>query len=199
MKRIVIGSLIGWSGIVGLGWWLADRRVHLCGNYDPACVIKATAARDAALTNGLTVALVMCVGFAVLTGFRAASPHRQRNGINPSPSIRAPLRLGPLADLWEAARPGRGLRWLRASALAILIFGLGWLSSSILTAGRGATPSPSYEDPGYAMATDAAKVASDVVAAPSADPTYAIAPNTPAEADGDSSAQDTADDAKSGE
>ena len=58
MKWIALGTLTGWAGIVWLAWALADSRVAICYFGDERCKITATAARDAVLIGGLTVALV---------------------------------------------------------------------------------------------------------------------------------------------
>ena len=66
MKWIAFGALAGWAGIVRLAWVLADRRIAVC-HYDTegACALRATAARDAVLTSGLIVALLVVVALAV--------------------------------------------------------------------------------------------------------------------------------------
>ena len=72
MKRIAVAAALGWGSIVWLGWSLADRRIAICGSWtdasDVACRLRATAARDAILTHGLTVALVAGVSMALLAG-----------------------------------------------------------------------------------------------------------------------------------
>lgn len=71
MRRTAIVGLTGWSAIVALSWWLADRRILLCHYEESAgCAVRATATRDAVLTNGLTVALVAFAGFALMGGVR---------------------------------------------------------------------------------------------------------------------------------
>ena len=68
-KRIVAFALTGWAGIIWLAWWMADKRIRLCGDsWDDgyrSCTIRATATRDFVLTTGLTVAL----GFIVIAAF----------------------------------------------------------------------------------------------------------------------------------
>lgn len=72
MRRVAIGSAAGWAGIVWLSWSLADRRIAICGGWmeasDVACRIRATAARDAILINGLTVGLVAGLAIAIFAG-----------------------------------------------------------------------------------------------------------------------------------
>ena len=65
MNRIAIGALAGWSAIVGLAWWLADRRIDVCLYSDERCKPALLAARDNVLIHGLTVALVGIVGLTL--------------------------------------------------------------------------------------------------------------------------------------
>lgn len=85
MKWIVLATFAGWAAIVRLAWVLADRRIGQCYELDTDCELRATAARDAVLTGGLTVALV--AGFALAVVWWIA---RQRlNRSNGSVTIQA--------------------------------------------------------------------------------------------------------------
>jgi hypothetical protein len=83
MKRIAIGGLVGWSGIVALAWWLADRRIELC-RYSSGytCELRATAARDDVLIWGLTVALAAILLFAAAARY---ARFRRSGEVFPSP------------------------------------------------------------------------------------------------------------------
>ena len=72
-RRIVALALTGWSGIIALAWWLADRRIEICGDrmYNRDCIIEAAAARDTVLIAGLSVALAVLI-VAALVGARRA-------------------------------------------------------------------------------------------------------------------------------
>lgn len=71
MKWIVALGLAGWAGVVALGWKLADERLGaLCHYRAEHCDPKLIAQRDAVLTNGLTVALVAAIAFALAVWLR---------------------------------------------------------------------------------------------------------------------------------
>jgi hypothetical protein len=72
MKWIISGALAGWAAIVRLAWVLADRRIHICFRADTetACTLRATAARDAVLTGGLTIALLGLIATAAVLRWR---------------------------------------------------------------------------------------------------------------------------------
>lgn len=71
MKWIVTLGLLGWAGIVALGWKLADERLgSLCHFMPQRCDPKLVAQRDAVLTNGLTVALVALLALALAVWVR---------------------------------------------------------------------------------------------------------------------------------
>lgn len=184
MKRIASLALIGWAGIAWLAWHLADQRIRICGSYDPACTIKATAARDATLTNGLTVGLAICVGFALLAA--ATFSRLPRDGVDHGPASSRPLRLSTMSYLHGAIQRGRGVNWLRVGIFALGMFGLGWLISATFAEFRGAKAAPPYSAEEYALASDAA--------APYGDPVYVSAPGAAPQA-GSATEHDTADNA----
>jgi len=137
MKRIVAGGLLGWAGIVALGWWLAQQRIELCPGWpdyaDKACVIRATAARDAVLTGGLTVALV---GLLLVVAVKAIL-RRPRANMAQSAGEAMMRRKGPQAGRWLATLPkmwrtaGQGVSggaYRRGSIIAALAFIAGTLS-----------------------------------------------------------------------
>ena len=71
MKWIAVGLMAGWTGIVALAWYLADRRIWLCTNdvwpdKQSPCFTRATATRDAVLIWGPAVGLALLVGIALL-------------------------------------------------------------------------------------------------------------------------------------
>jgi hypothetical protein len=72
MRRwIIVFGLVGWGGIVGLSWYLADARISICRRADTYtaeanCMVRATAVRDDLLTFGLTVALVGILAIAIV-------------------------------------------------------------------------------------------------------------------------------------
>jgi hypothetical protein len=83
MKRAALYGLFGWSGIVGLGWWLADRRIELC-RYSSGytCELRATAARDDVLIWGLAIALAAILLFAAAARY---ARFRRSGEVFPSP------------------------------------------------------------------------------------------------------------------
>ena len=83
MKWNWLVASTAWAGIVGLAWWLADRRVGYCGTYhDDAwarCAVAAAATRDNALLWGGSIPLAL---FVLLT-------------------IAGHARIGPLDRRWR--------------------------------------------------------------------------------------------------
>lgn len=66
MKWIVLAGFAGWAGIVGLAWWLADRRLGgMCHWREEYCNPALIAQRDGILTGGLTIALIAALLIAV--------------------------------------------------------------------------------------------------------------------------------------
>ena len=70
MKWIAAGLLAGWTGIVALAWYLADRRIWLCTNdvwpdTQSPCFTRATATRDAVLIWGPAIGLVGLAWLAI--------------------------------------------------------------------------------------------------------------------------------------
>jgi len=77
-----------WTGIVGLAWWLADRRIALCETAN--CEVRATGDRDFALLAGLTVLLVAAMAVAFVRG-RLDRPQYSR-----------PVDVTPKAWFWRS-------------------------------------------------------------------------------------------------
>lgn len=155
MKRIITLGLIGWTAIVALAWWLADRRIGAC-RYDSggACELRATAARDIVLTGGLTVALVALL----LVGTAAELIRRRRGNIEQGIVVPKPPRLRSLPKALSMAWEGQRGRWSRVAILATAAFALGWLAAVVTT---NSDPAAS-DDPYTAIARDAAAQASDL-------------------------------------
>lgn len=86
LRLLSVFALAGWASIVGLAWWLADRRIGLCGlpEYNESCVLRATAARDDILITGLTVALALALLFSVIRFDR-----NRRSSSAPATTVRA--------------------------------------------------------------------------------------------------------------
>jgi hypothetical protein len=70
MNRVVAGALLaGWSGIMGLGWFLADARASRCGStYN--CQVNELATRDAFLIVGLLIPFLIAGAVASVTAIR---------------------------------------------------------------------------------------------------------------------------------
>lgn len=127
MKRILGFGLAGWAAIVGLAWWLADRRIALCGYDESGCKLRATAARDTVLTSGLTVALVVAV--AALTWiviFSRQGGRDQQSGWTAG----SQLKLAHLRARVLGLAAGRAGLILVAGTAALFAFG--WLANSLL-------------------------------------------------------------------
>lgn len=78
MSRIVAFALSGWAGIVGLAWWLANRRIGLCHWSETDCIVRATATRDYVLIAGLAFGFAVALSIAVVMA--AAARRRQASG-----------------------------------------------------------------------------------------------------------------------
>lgn len=80
MNRAIWGALAGWSAIVALAWWLAQRRLDEC--YSECNRHSATAARDAVLIWGPAVPMgvLALVGLIRLFG----APRLNRSGSSPA-------------------------------------------------------------------------------------------------------------------
>ena len=103
MKRIALVGFTGWAGIVDLAWNLANDRIDACSYGSNGCELRAIAARDAVLTNGLTVALV-----ALLVLMLVARQPDQRARLS---------RLRPtLPDMFDFVRSRRWLIGVGAAA-----------------------------------------------------------------------------------
>lgn len=156
MKRIATGAAFGWAVIVLLAWSLAYRRIGICGQYgdasDIACRMRATAARDAVLTHGLTVLLI---GAVIVTLARGGWLKGLSGLRNVSPVALEPL-LDATSDRKERGNGGGrfrrpvGLRWSfrRWGMFALIagcIVGLAYISFGIATTswpGLDAGPAP---------------------------------------------------------
>jgi hypothetical protein len=69
-KTIVGTGLGGIAAITAIAYYLAARRIPVCGDYFDdnyrACVIRGEAARDATLTYGLGAALAFILGALII-------------------------------------------------------------------------------------------------------------------------------------
>ena len=160
MKRIALVGFTGWAGIVWLAWHLAEARIDACRYSEGwTCALRATAARDTTLTNGLTVALLALLTLMLVTVL---------------PDQRARLsRLRPtLPTMLNSARPRRWLIGVAvAAALASVVCFIAIpgqrFATSVVPAGVAAVePSDDVTDvaPGYtypAGATEVGTVAGD--------------------------------------
>lgn len=207
MKRIAAGAASGWGLIVLLSWSLAQRRIGICGasGYDAsdiACRMRATAARDAVLTHGLSVLLVGAVVFVLLQGGWLKGLGSLRNA---SPVTREPLLDAPAGGTGRRAWADRfqrplGMRWpaqgwRRLALIAIVTGAAAYIAFGIATAswpGIGAGPAPIATETA-AEATDA-PVEAIPYAAGQADPAPPAAQAEPGAKAGES-LPDEADDA----
>lgn len=146
MRRIAIAAAVGWGWIVWLGWSLADRRIAICGYGEEACRLRATAARDAVLTHGLTVLLIGVVVVAMVAG-GALNRFRRQGGTAPGANDARPLMSDGSGKVWRGWR-GPAARVDRKSiALGAAILGLGavafaGLDRSAGWVGLGEEPAP---------------------------------------------------------
>lgn len=77
MKRITTFALIGWAGIMALGWYLADGRARRCPDtYN--CAANELGTRDAFLIAGLLVPFLIAVLLAILNARSGARAERRR-------------------------------------------------------------------------------------------------------------------------
>ena len=68
MKLIVAGVLTGWTGIVALAWWLADRRLgSMCKFMEQYCNASQLATRDWTLVAGIALPFLL-ISWLALTG-----------------------------------------------------------------------------------------------------------------------------------
>ncbi|MFM5924579.1 MAG: hypothetical protein ACKOPG_10390 [Novosphingobium sp.] len=149
MKRIAALALIGWSGIVWLAWHLADARIAAC-RYSTGytCELRATAARDTILTNGLTVALVSILVVCVWgAASRGRSDRVGEYTISP-PWKSLPSRMKAVIQ----RRAGQQVKWLAAVCLVATGFALGWISAAgagrdHVTRAWGSAPIVEYSPP----------------------------------------------------
>ena len=144
MKWVAAGSLVGWASIVILSWQLADRRIGLCDFANKSCTIRGVAARDATLTNGLTVGLGLVLVMVAWTAL-----NKIRSGETSTKNVANP-RLQPLARIRteRLALTGQKWKWTKIIGLAVAMFALGWFSAGHGQRGDGPESSnttPSYE------------------------------------------------------
>ena len=138
MKRIATAALAGWSAIVGLAWWLADRRLGSWCHYDvDRCKPALLAARDNVLIHGLTVALVGAIVLAVVLSVRDGRLNQtsqpDRHGLKHVGSKVAPT-LGQKSRFLARLVERGGLKHLRRLwplmlAVAIMLSAVVWIGS----------------------------------------------------------------------
>lgn len=168
MRRIVTLGLIGWAGIVGLSWWLADRRVALCGYDETACKVRATAARDTVLTSGLTaaLALILIVAAWTLVTRRRTGPIEGSLTQKLQPIETARRESARLAQVIRPVRRPLLAFLLAVSAFALGLFVAGGLGSNRAAQGGEEVPSDAQSfDPLAGQGSDAAMEANDGAAA----------------------------------
>lgn len=166
MKRIATAAAFGWGVIVLLSWSLAQRRIGICGGsgYDAsdiACRMRATAARDAVLTHGLTVLLIGAVIFALAQGGRFNGLGRRRDAPDAAraPFLSASPRSAPRSAWADRFRPPVEMNWPVWRRLVVMLIGVGvvaYVAFGIATAswpGIGPGPAP--------IATETAAEATD--------------------------------------
>lgn len=146
MRRIAVVAAVGWGWIVWLGWSLADRRIAICGYGEEGCRIRATAARDAVLTHGLTVLLIGAVIAAVVAGGVLNRFRRPGSGVSAVNDARH-LVSDRSRELWRSWR-GRASRIDRqsiaigAAILGLVVAAFAGLDRSSAWVGLGETPPP---------------------------------------------------------
>ena len=72
MKKNSIVAGTAWAAIVALAWWLANKRIAICGDYENACALRATATRDNVLVWGASGGLgVFATQLCAISGANA--------------------------------------------------------------------------------------------------------------------------------
>lgn len=176
--RIFVGvTLTAWATLVALAWWLADRRIEICGYGEEACALRATAARDDILVKGLGIgiAALFLLLFVEMSRARPCPPARRigHNGIAHTKSV----------VLGLAARAGKqplGIMALFALLGAVVL----WLAADRRTHSEEETATSALAD----------LAASDAAATAEAKVLGAMAPNP----DDETGATELADDAPEG-
>lgn len=125
MKRNWIVGGATWAAIVALAWWLADRRIQLCGYAENACILRATATRDDILVRGLSFALAALLLFFVFRWITTGSRHASERLVDSYSPHRSAVILKALRVRIGAMTFRR--RWVIPTTGAIaLAFLLGW-------------------------------------------------------------------------
>lgn len=89
MRKVVVGVLAAWSGIVALAWWLADRRLAACHTWTEGCnQFSLTATRDNVLIWGAATPLGLFV-LIVLLGLLRLGAVSERLPLSSDPLIAA--------------------------------------------------------------------------------------------------------------
>jgi hypothetical protein len=136
IKRVAAGAFVSWAGIIGLAWWLAARRIEICGDayYNKTCVIRATAARDSALIWGLSIGLAAAIIFALILArrhgwgsWRPSSDQIELRPVRPSDANSRPFLGNKRSALWMSV----------SFALFIVALGI-WQGSRSYAAAEGA-------------------------------------------------------------
>lgn len=154
MRRIAVTAAVGWGWIVWLGWSLADRRIAICDYSDDACQLRATAARDAVLTHGLTVLLVGAILAALVAGGIMNKVRRQGGNVLPENAAQPLLGTGS-GEVWRSWR-GRASRVDRRSiVIGAAVLGLG------IVAITGLDRSAAWVGLGHGPAPEATETAAD--------------------------------------
>lgn len=168
MKRITTFALIGWAGIMALGWCLADGRARRCPDtYN--CAANELGTRDAYLIAGLLVPFLIAVLLAILNARSGAPLIDQPRGTSglllthnkPKWAYRraVPWRLIIPAE----PRARAPMLLLLPLALILLVIAVA-LSAGLGAPSRGTNSLPtsgSAADSEAAIATDAAKPDND--------------------------------------
>lgn len=146
MRRIAAAAAVGWGWIVWLGWSLADRRIDICGYGEEGCRLRATAARDAVLTHGLTVLLVGVVVAALLAS-GMLNRFRRRGGDMPSVSVLRSSMNERSREVWRSwrervTRIDRGTLAIGAAIMGLIIAVAAGLDRSAAWVGLGQGPAP---------------------------------------------------------
>lgn len=154
MRGLVAVVLSGWSGIMALGWYLADQRAGRC-NDTYNCRVAELATRDAFLIVGLMLPFLIV---ALVALYATRKPGRSGWGLRwnnvtasavEGPGALSKLPKDAISPAYRSARRSIN-RWPRIAILLVAAFVLGWLGAYIslasgparLAAAVSALPAP---------------------------------------------------------
>lgn len=151
MKRLALTALVGWAGIMALGWYLADGRARHCPDtYN--CAANELGTRDAFLIAGLLVPFLVAVLLAILNARRGAPLIDRPTGTNgPLLTHNKPKSAYRRSVPWRLIIPAEPRA--RAAILLTLVFALYLLAVAISQDGGAATALDAAR-PGTSEASD---------------------------------------------